>query len=767
MFGLMLLTLLCGAPCASASDSATTWRYDLRTGDHFVYREVFHQEIDGSAVYGAPGSRQKPFGSPFISAARYEWASQLLVVHADGDRILVGVQRDRARDDSIVTSLDTASTLSASDRTRLRSRLRGRERFAQANLLTAAGDARLPWAARREMRSKMLWDLFELPSLPSAPVRVGDSWHSTDPFSFEMRVAATDTLGGEMCFRAEGSSSAELLIPQSKADSNALHLKLWYCPASHLVRRVELEGTYPDVNYYKVHETAVLELGAHTRGEATSDWLRRNELRLGAIAAVAAGDSGVVATLLATPGIDTILTGADTASARILLGIRYRAGASAPPMSVAALASPLASDNPRVRTLAVRLLARTDPAAARPLLDRAAADSDYFVRSAASRLLHPDSARHDAGVASCTLPDSMRSQRALPRPSRAVGTHFRGMASEAFRGWPYAVYIPDDYRGDEPFPLIIYLAGNSGPAIEGVQLGSPAFERTGFIVVYPNSWGGWWRSATETMVDSLLKEVMRRYTIDPERVYISGLSNGGTGTFDYASLWPQRFSAAVVAMGAGLFGFTEAGGDRPFVTNITHLPMLFLHGKLDQVIPFSATTKTVDSLRAQHADVTMTLFPQREHEIVPGSGDDGATVDFFEHHIGRTIPKKIDFVVATTAHSRSYWVEILAKEEVSGGDANLPDAIQAKLGTLVRSEVRASIDEHNTIKLDALHVRRLRLLLRPDLFSQPGNVKVVLNGKTVFEGALPSDCALYARTLADAGDPYLAYSAEMTFDVPK
>ncbi len=64
-------------------------------------------------------------------------------------------------------------------------------------------------------------------------------------------------------------------------------------------------------------------------------------------------------------------------------------------------------------------------------------------------------------------------------------------------------------------------------------------------------------------------------------------------------------------------------------------------------------------------------------------------------------------------------------------------------------------------------MRRLRLLLRPDLFAQPGNVKVVLNGNTVFEGALPSDCALYARTLADSGDPYLAYTTAMTFDVPK
>jgi dienelactone hydrolase len=523
------------------------------------------------------------------------------------------------------------------------------------------------------------------------------------------------------------------------------------------------------VNYYRVHETAVLELREERRGESSAEWLRRPDLRQGVLSAAAIGDSTVVASLLATPGIDSVFAGADSASARLLLGARYRAGAAAPPMSAATLGPALASDNPRVRTLAVRMLARVEPAAARPLLDRAASDSDYFVRAAAARVAHPDLASTPSKGfdASCPLPDSLRARLARPRPARATGTTFHGMASDSLRGWPYAIYVPDDYRGDEPFPLIVYLAGNSGPAIEGVQLASNAFERTGYIVVYPNSWGGWWRSVTETMVDSLLHEVMRTYAIDPERVYISGLSNGGTGTLDYASLWPHRFSAAVVAMGAGLFGFTEPGGDRPFASNVAHLPMLFLHGKLDPVIPPSATTNTVDSLRAAHADVTMKIFPQRAHEIVPGTGDDGATLDFFQHHVGRTIPRKIDFAVATTAHARSYWVEILEKEPVPDGDANIPDAIRARLGTLVRSGVRASIDDRNTIKLDARHVRRLRLLLRPDLFANPAKVKVVLNGKTVFDGALPSDCALYARTLVDEGDPYLAYSAALTFDVPK
>lgn len=772
MFGMMLLALLCGAPCTTPSaDSAVAWRYDLRAGDHLVYRELFGQEVDGRAVYGLAAGRDKPFGTPFVSGARYEWTSHLLVPASGADRILVGVQRNRAREDSISTSLDTSSAFSPYERERLQARLRGRARFAQANLLTTNGDAKEPWAARREMRSKILWDAFELPSLPTTPARIGDRWQSTDPFAFAMQVTGADTLGGERCFRADGSASVTTLIPRQVEDSNAVHLRFWYCPATHLVRRVELEGTYPDVNYYKVHETVVFELRERRHGESIAEWLRNAELRQGALSAVAIGDSSTAASMLGTPGLDSIYTSGDTASARILLGLGYRTGAAPP--SIATLSSLLGSDNARVRTLAARMLARaSDGAGARPLLERAAADSDYFVRTAALRILHPDSAAHVAGTIACALPDSLRERLARQRPSSPPGTSFRGMASSTFRGWPYGMYVPDDYRGDEPFPLIVYLAGNAGPAVEGVQLGSPAFERTGYLVVYPNAWGGWWRTATATMVDSLLDEVMRKYKVDPERVYISGLSNGGSGTFDYVSLWPQRFSAAVVAMGWGLFGFTEPGGDRPFVSNVTHMPMLFMHGKRDEVIEVSATTRTVDSLRAQHADVVMKLFPDRGHELVPGSGDDGMTVDFFEHHVGRAIPKKLDFTAATTAHARHYWVEILEMDDAPGSDALAADtaiaaAVRARFGSLVQAEVRASIDDHNTIKVDAQHVRRLRLLLRPDLFAHEGPVKVVLNGKTVSSAPLSTDCALYARTLAERGDPYLAYTSEMTLEVPR
>ena len=70
MFGTLLLVLLCGAPCTTpAPDTAIAWSYDLHAGDHLVYRERFEQDIDGRAIYGLTSGRDKPFGSPFVSAS--------------------------------------------------------------------------------------------------------------------------------------------------------------------------------------------------------------------------------------------------------------------------------------------------------------------------------------------------------------------------------------------------------------------------------------------------------------------------------------------------------------------------------------------------------------------------------------------------------------------------------------------------------------------------------------------------------------------------
>jgi predicted peptidase len=106
------------------------------------------------------------------------------------------------------------------------------------------------------------------------------------------------------------------------------------------------------------------------------------------------------------------------------------------------------------------------------------------------------------------------------------------------------------------------------------------------------------------VVDKLLAE---NPTIDPQRVYITGLSMGGFGTIDAVARWPQRFAAAAPVCG---------GGDtRPeVIKNMTGLPWWVAHGKDDNVVPFELSQKLVAALRENGAQVNFVEMENVGHD---------------------------------------------------------------------------------------------------------------------------------------------------------
>jgi pimeloyl-ACP methyl ester carboxylesterase len=427
---------------------------------------------------------------------------------------------------------------------------------------------------------------------------------------------------------------------------------------------------------------------------------------------------------------------------------------------------------------------------AKPLISRALSDADDFVRRAAFRYVETRLSARDAiavrspeqalarweqladapivqasknnapatpggGASSSESSDCTdtalwaenvrRRQRASWQP---VGTTPQVLNTEAARGWPYLVRIPEEYRGDEPFPLLVYLSGNAGPSIEGALLADEGVAGTGYLVVYPHAAGLWWHSKPTAMVSALLDDLLRRYNVDTRRIYLSGLSNGGTGTLYYATLWPHRFAAAVSAMGAGLWMPEVEPDNDPLPRNSDNLPMLFLHGDKDPVINADATRDTVETMSSRPAPLESHIFPERGHEIMMGRGDDGMTLDFLRRFERNPFPRTVNFQARTLRAPRLYWVELLEKE----------DGL---------AEVKAEVEKNNVIRINARRVRRLRLLLRPELFATPGPVRVLLNGKEVFSGELPGGCATLDRSLQQTADPLLAWSFELVLELPK
>ena len=127
------------------------------------------------------------------------------------------------------------------------------------------------------------------------------------------------------------------------------------------------------------------------------------------------------------------------------------------------------------------------------------------------------------------------------------------MTTADFPGAPFIMHVPLDYRGDQPFPLIVYLSGGGGLAYDGAANLGETLTHAGYLVLIPHASGNlWWEQKPTENVYALLLEILRSYNVDTNRVYLVGFSNGGTAALEFGTRWPDRFAAVASLMGAGL-----------------------------------------------------------------------------------------------------------------------------------------------------------------------------------------------------------------------
>ena len=178
-------------------------------------------------------------------------------------------------------------------------------------------------------------------------------------------------------------------------------------------------------------------------------------------------------------------------------------------------------------------------------------------------------------------------------------------------GCGYLIFLPRDYKpAGKRWPLILFLhgAGQRGSDLELVKehgvakiVGQrPDFP---FIVVSPQCPAdGWW---TTDVLATLLDEVEKKYRVDKKRIYLTGLSMGGFGTWNLAMEQPDRFAALVPICGRG---------NPLLVHRIKHLPIWVFHGAKDKVVPLSNSIDMVRALRKHGAKPKFTIYPDAAHD---------------------------------------------------------------------------------------------------------------------------------------------------------
>jgi len=196
--------------------------------------------------------------------------------------------------------------------------------------------------------------------------------------------------------------------------------------------------------------------------------------------------------------------------------------------------------------------------------------------------------------------------------------------------YKYQVYLPEGYEKDanKPWPLIICLhgSGERGSDLKAVtKNGLPKKMEAGMklpcIVVAPLCpEGGWW--CPSTLIE-VLDEVESKYRVDAKRVYLTGLSMGGYGTWDAAVRYPERFAAIAPICG---------GAAPELAPRLAKMPVWAFHGSDDSAVPIWKDQRIIDALKKLKAPVKFTVYPGVEHDSWTQTYDNPALYEWLLQH---------------------------------------------------------------------------------------------------------------------------------------
>ncbi len=195
----------------------------------------------------------------------------------------------------------------------------------------------------------------------------------------------------------------------------------------------------------------------------------------------------------------------------------------------------------------------------------------------------------------------------------------------------YLLFLPDGYgENKQGWPLMLFLhgAGERGSDLNKVKIHGPPkiVEKQKdfpFIVVSPQCpEDDWWTDKIEVLIN-LLDDIVARYNIDTERIYLTGLSMGGYGSWALAAEYPERFAAVAPICG---------GGNRIMAFRLKDIPVWAFHGAKDNVVPLKQSEEMVNAIKARGGAARLTVYPDAGHDSWTETYNNKELYDWFLKH---------------------------------------------------------------------------------------------------------------------------------------
>jgi poly(3-hydroxybutyrate) depolymerase len=291
---------------------------------------------------------------------------------------------------------------------------------------------------------------------------------------------------------------------------------------------------------------------------------------------------------------------------------------------------------------------------------------------------------------------------------------------------PYGLYLPKNYDENKKYPLVVMLHGagsnhrlslrrvfgksnaNGENDVEATRY-FPEWKDVEYIVASPYVRGTMgYQGVAEKDVYDVLADVKSRFSIDEDRIYLTGLSMGGGGTLWIGLTHPDTWAALFPVCPAPPKGTDE------LAPNALNLPMFFHHGDQDAAVPVTVSRDWTKRLKEIGVNVSYTEYPGVNHNSWENAYKDEAAFEWFDKFKRNKFPDRVLFNSKNYKYSSAYWVHF---------DQLTP-------GTLATIDAKFTAPNQLEIKTTNLTAFTLQLKDHPK-FNAAQALQVTINGKKV------------------------------------
>jgi dienelactone hydrolase len=348
--------------------------------------------------------------------------------------------------------------------------------------------------------------------------------------------------------------------------------------------------------------------------------------------------------------------------------------------------------------------------------------------------------------------------------SQPIGT----LPDERIRveGQTYALSlsVPLTYQPSKGYALVVCLhgAGFTGDAyLERWQarLGED------YILACPTyPAGAWFTRRAEDLVLATIRQVRQRYHVDPDRIFLTGMSNGGIGAWLIGMHHAPLF-AGLAPMASGLDDVLM-----PFVANLRNTPVYIIHGAKDQVMPVTLSRSLAQELTALGYSHVYREH-QGEHPVAGGHyfprEELPALVTWLEAQRRNPLPAKLTVVREASRFQSFGWVRLDVTDPIAAFSDDLVDKRDRRITQREYARLEATIVSANRIEVTTERIQRYSLFLNDRLIDPAKPVTVVTNGKVSYEGTVTASLEILLRQARLRQDPRQLFPIHIAVPVSK